>query len=86
LQTTQITDLKECHANADESAKRQMFSWDGTVYDLEKGKEKLNNFKQGVRTEQYQKCETEKHNCQNQCSSNTTPHCCGPTQKIKVPN
>jgi len=72
--------LKSCHAEANETANRQLFSWDGTVYGMEKGKENQNNFKQKVKTELYQKCETEKYNCQNKCSSDTTPHCCSPTQ------
>jgi len=77
--------FKECHAKANETANNQTFSWDGTVLGVEKGKENLNNFKQNIKTELYQKCETEKYNCQHQCSSDTTPRCCSPTQEIKLP-
>jgi hypothetical protein len=77
--------FKECHAKANKTANSQTFSWDGTVYGMEKGKEDLKNYKQSIKTELYQKCETEKYNCQHQCSSDTTPHCCSPTQEIKLP-
>ena len=77
--------FKECHANANETANRQIFSWDGTVNSFEKGKENLNNAKQKIKTELYQKCETEKYNCQHLCSSDTASHCCSPTHEIKLP-